>query len=403
MVRRFLRKNRTSISTTHFSIDVMGMRIGQEPWIRDADVIHLHWVAETLSSASLVALARLGKRVVWTLHDMRPLTGGCHFSAGCQKFKEICGSCPQLRTDYFATTAQTLGAMARAVEILQPHFVAPSAWMAEQVRLSRVGRNRRVSIIPNGVNTDTFSPGSREEARRQLGLPQNDRMILLAGHSFVEKRKGLDHALQILSMLRQEERACSGVAQGEISLLLAGGDSKEVQPRGWQVHRVGRVPAERMALVYRAADVLLFTSLDDNLPNVILEAMACGLPSVAHQVGGVPDLLGSGEPTGLLFSPQHAEEGASRILRIFEEPGLEKELAGRSLERARNRFSLPRQASDMVSLYESLPAPVRAQQGEGEEGAQILAGTPGWRFMWETWKSRFRTRGGAFSLGRSAT
>jgi glycosyltransferase involved in cell wall biosynthesis len=143
-----------------------------------------------------------------------------------------------------------------------------------------------------------------------------------------------------------------------------------------------------MALVYRAADVLLFTSLDDNLPNVILEAMACGLPSVAHQVGGVRDLLGGGEPTGLLFSPQHAEEGASRILRIFEEPGLEKELAGRSLERARNQFSLPRQASDMVSLYESLPAPVRAHQGEGEEGAQILADTPGWRFMWETWKSR---------------
>ena len=388
MARRFLRKNRTSVSSTHFSIDMMGKRIEKDPRIQDADIIHLHWVAESLSSASLVALARLGKRVVWTLHDMRPLTGGCHFPAGCQRFMEGCGSCPQLRTDYFQTTARTLRAMAAAVESLQPHFVAPSAWMAEQVRLSRVGRNRGVSIIPNGVNTEIFSPGPKEEARRQLGLSENGRMVLLAGHSFVEKRKGLDHALQILSMLRQEEKGRARVAAGEISLLLAGGDSREVRPRAWKVHRVGRVPAEKMPLLYRAADVLLFTSLEDNLPNVVLEAMASGLPVVAHRVGGVEDLLGGDEPAGLLFSSKNPEELAAGILRIFDDPSLAEQLANRSLQRARNQFSLARQAKNMVSLYESLPFPQEDRLKEAAEGAQILADTPAWRFFWEKWKSR---------------
>ena len=388
VVRRFLRKNRTSISTTHFSIDVMGMRIEEEAWIQNADIIHLHWVAETLSSASLAGLAKLGKRVVWTLHDMRPLTGGCHFPAGCQKFMDGCGSCPQLRADYYQTTARTLKAMEVAGESLQPHFVAPSSWMAEQVRTSRAGRNRGVSIIPNGVNTETFSPGVRGEARRQLGLPENGRMILLAGHSFVEKRKGLDQALQILSTLRQAEKGLARVATGEFSLLLAGGDSREVRPRGWKVRRVGRVPAERMPLLYQAADVLLFTSLEDNLPNVILEAMACGLPVVAHRVGGVEDLLGGAEPAGLLFYPQHSEEGTSGLLRIFDEPRLAEQLASRSLQRARNQFSIAHQAKNMVSLYQSLSSPCIGQASEGEEGAQILGNVPYWRYVWERWKRR---------------
>jgi len=247
---------------------------------------------------------------------------------------------------------------------------------------------RPFSDRPNCLLASSFSPGPKEEARRQLGLSENGRMVLLAGHSFVEKRKGLDHALQILSMLRQEEKGRARVAAGEISFLLAGGDSREVRPRAWKVHRVGRVPAEKMPLLYRAADVLLFTSLEDNLPNVVLEAMASGLPVVAHRVGGVEDLLGGDEPAGLLFSSKNPEELAAGILRIFDDPSLAEQLANRSLQRARNQFSLARQAKNMVSLYESLPFPQEDRLKEAAEGAQILADTPAWRFFWEKWKSR---------------
>ncbi|NBQ55855.1 MAG: glycosyltransferase [Verrucomicrobia bacterium] len=119
-----------------------------------------------------------------------------------------------------------------------------------------------------------------------------------------------------------------------------------------------------------------------------LEAMACGLPVVAHRVGGVEDLLGGAEPAGLLFYPQHSEEGTSGLLRIFDEPRLAEQLASRSLQRARNQFSIAHQAKNMVSLYQSLSSPCIGQASEGEEGAQILGNVPYWRYVWERWKRR---------------
>jgi glycosyltransferase involved in cell wall biosynthesis len=388
MIRRLLHKNRTSISTTHFSVDWMGVLVDQEEWVQEADVIHLHWVAETLSSASLGGLTKLRKPVVWTLHDLRPLTGGCHFSAGCQQFLEGCGFCPQLQTDFFQVTARSLSAMAGAVDGLKPHFVAPSSWMGEQVRASRIGRNHTLSVIPYGIDSALFCPGSRQEARRELGLPETEPLILLAGHSLIEKRKGFEHAMRVLSLFRRKMQMISesGAQEGKPALLIAGKDAEDLHLPGWTIHRAGLIPAARMPLLYRAANVLLFTSTEDNLPNVILEAMSCGLPVVAHRVGGVPDLLGGDDPCGILFAPDMPEEGAWGLSQLCSDSDLSKSLALGGVKKIQRGFTLTHQAQRHAGLYRSLPAPASLSAGGILEGANCLRQVPSWRF----WIERFR-------------
>ena len=391
MIRRLLHKNRTSISTTHFSVDWMGVLVDQEEWVQEADVIHLHWVAETLSSASLGGLTKLRKPVVWTLHDLRPLTGGCHFSAGCQKFLEGCGFCPQLQTDFFQVTARSLSAMAGAVDGLRPHFVAPSSWMGEQVRASRIGRNHSLSVIPYGIDSAVFCPGSRQEARRELGLPETEPLILLAGHSLVEKRKGFEHAAGVLSLFLREIQNTSQLhaREGKPALLIAGKDGEDLRLPGWTIHQAGLIPAARMPLLYRAANVLLFTSTEDNLPNVILEAMSCGLPVVAHHVGGVPDLLGGLDSCGILFSPENPDDGAKGLRRLCNEPEFAKKLAGGGLKKIQEGFTLRHQARRHAGLYHSLPTPRYLPVDKILEGGAGPLRESCWRFLGERYLRRF--------------
>jgi len=353
LVRRFLHKNRSPLSTTHFSLDLMGIPVADHPRVQAADVIHLHWAADSLSSASLGELAELGKPCVWTLHDMRPLTGGCHFPAGCRKCEQGCGSCPQLWRDHFQTTARTVGAMEGALRALRPHWVAPSVWMSVQVRTSRLGRGGEVSVIPYGVDSVLFCPGSRQEARRELNLPEQGKLILLASHSLVEKRKGFEEARRVLCRFREEEKknAHGGSGEPAPALVVAGRDLEDLRLPGWMVHRVGYLQPDRMPLLYRAVDVLLFTATEDNFPNVVLEAMASGLPVVGHRVGGVEDQLGGEKPCGVLFSLEEPLAGVRGLQRVLAREAFAEDLARLGGERIATNYTLSRKSRAGAGLF----------------------------------------------------
>jgi glycosyltransferase involved in cell wall biosynthesis len=365
--------NRTSLSNTHFSLDLRGARVVDHPAVRDADVLHLHWTAGFLSTRSLHELADLGKPVCWTLHDLRPITGGCHFPSGCENFRAMCDPCAQLERDPLAFARNAQAAQHRAVARLRPHFISPSRSLAEAARASSVAAGLPVSHIPNGVDLAEFAPRDRAAARRQLGLCEDARYILLGAHDFTELRKGVAQAGEILTQLADDPR----VHNGEWRLVFAGGKPPSA-PGGWTAATLGLLAPSDMATAYAATDVLLFTSLEDNLPNILLEAAASAQPIVALDVGGVPDIVRPGVNGGLFpVAPPSAIVAALR--EMLENPELSRRMGLEGRRLAEREFSLDQQAAAHIRLYENLLAiprntPILAEdRAEGAQGAPILA------------------------------
>lgn len=361
-------KNRTPISNTHFSLDLENVNLSDHPMLREADIIHLHWVSGIISSSCIAGLAFLEKPVVWTLHDMRPMTGGCHFSAGCLRYREDCGSCIQLQDDILNFTRRTLLRMAAAATILKPRFVAPSRWMHQIVQDSSVARGLSSYCIPYGVDTDQFRPGSRKKARDILGLVIDADYILLASHSMLEKRKGASHALEILNALANDPSVQSRIASGKLRLLCCGHPAEDFAPQGWFIDHTGYRPASEMQLVYQSANIMLFTSTEDNLPNVVLESMACGLPVVAHSVGGVPDLLGAC-CNEMLFPVGDVKKGNLLMSKFIQDPQWLSKKGRICSEYIKNNYTLSRQSSNYIDLYTTL---IQEQQGSRTDLSSLV-------------------------------
>jgi len=366
--------NRTQLSNSHFSLDLSGRSIVNHPLIADADVVNLHWVADFLSSFNIAELASLRKPVVWTLHDMRPLTGGCHFSAGCARYQDECGNCPQLQYDYLNFTKRSLGAMSEAASLLQPFFVAPSNWMLQNIRNSRVSRELDSTCIAYGLETNLFQPGNLEEARKELGLTHSGKYILLASHSMIEKRKGAMQAIEVLEQLKTDPLLNDLIQSGDLRLLCCGRKSEDFMPQGWEIDHVGYVTSSNMAHVYQAANIMLFTSTDDNLPNVLLEAMACGLPIVGHAVGGALELLGGDYAGDCLFQIGDYLNGAQLMSKLLKDQGKIYQIENYFVQKIRDNYTLRQQAESYQQLYQKLiskllmekPTNIVFQKGESE-------------------------------------
>ncbi|PWU09373.1 MAG: hypothetical protein C5B47_03545 [Verrucomicrobia bacterium] len=372
-------KNRTHISNTHFSIDLFGCDLSRHPLVCEADVINLHWTAEFLSSRSVFGLAALGKPVVWTLHDMRPLTGGCHFSAGCNRFMEACGECPQLAREPADYTARSLKAMSSAIAAARPVFIGPSQWMLQNIRKSSVARNCVSHHIPYGVDSNLFEPLEKAICRSQLNVEKDVWYILVTMYGFREFRKGVENAIAILEQIRRDPVGRRAVATGQMRVLSCGADSDQFRPRGWCVDRYNSIRSDRMPVIYNSANVLLFTSVEDNLPNVILEAIACGVPVISHRVGGASDILND-EPR-CLFEIGDVKAAAHFILSLFQKN--DSELCSRLVAKVRENYSNEKQAFAYLKLYKDLIAEFQKPQSLLETASSQEGAHAAFSLLWQ--------------------
>jgi glycosyltransferase involved in cell wall biosynthesis len=343
--------NRSGLSNTHYSLNIPGWDPSTHSLICEADVINLHWVAECLSASSVAALAALNKAVVWTLHDMRPLTGGCHFPAGCVGFTGDCRTCPQLLDDLGGITSKIKAQMKKSIASADIHFVAPSSWMLENAKKASSLAEKRVSFIPYGVDLGHFTPGDKPQSRKVLGLQSEPFYILLAAHNASESRKGFAEAATILEKLRVESSLSTLISEGMIRILVCGHKNNELNLPGYEIEYAGYLDYGTMPCVYRAADLLLFTSLEDNMPNVIMEAFSCGLPIAAHDLGGVRDLVGDEEQCGILFPVRNVEMAVEGMANIITRKSLIMQMGESARRRMVKVFSLETQASRYSELY----------------------------------------------------
>jgi glycosyltransferase involved in cell wall biosynthesis len=290
----------------------------------DPDIIHLHWI--NYGHISPEGLGDISQPIVWTAHDMWPFTGGCHYSGSCKGFEANCGCCPVLgsiRKD--DCSAQLLARKARAWRDRQITLACPSKWLANHASNSTLFHNRRVCVVPNPLDLGRFSPGSKRVARARLELDAKAPVLLFGAHKGLRNpEKGFplfDRALQMIVATKNYPKPHLAVVGADESQR---GEVRTDLP----VHFLGRLDQETMVEAYRAADLFVLPSLNDNLPNMVAEALACGTPCVAFDAGGVTDMIAH-EYNGFLADAFEPADLAEKIIH-----GLDEALAGPYLSQA---------------------------------------------------------------------
>lgn len=312
------------------------------------DILHLHWIANFLALPSSPGVLK-DRPIVWTLHDMRPFTGGCHYAGGCERFMGRCGACPQLGSaDEEDLSFQTWRGQMAGYRKRAMHIVAPSRWLADLAGKSGLFRNFPVHVIENGHPLGIFKPLDRQALRKAGGIREEEFVIGFSAGGLNATRKGMRYLLACLERL-----AASPWKDSYRVFLIGDTPPEEVLRSGIRVESMGGVTeSATVAAYYNILDALLVPSLEDNMPNVIAEAAGCGTPTIGFAVGGIAGMVEHGE-TGRLV-PVGDDRALAEAVRILQ-AGQADEAAARIRERCRavalERWDVEKQALRYKELF----------------------------------------------------
>ncbi|MCJ7686923.1 MAG: glycosyltransferase family 4 protein, partial [Desulfobacteraceae bacterium] len=350
----YINSNQTELSNTLFSLSYPGFDLSELPVVQSADVVNLHWVAQYQSLVTLHRLFSLGKPVVWTLHDQWAFTGGCHYSAGCEKYQSDCVECPQLGDDPFNLPAAILKDKLEIFKNADLTIVTPSRWMASCARKSKLFKGLKIEVLPNSLETNIYTPLPKPEAKEKIGISPETITLLFGAVDGSEKRKGFFELVNAIKFCLNEDVFQKLLHDDKIRLVCFGKPSRELESIGIPFVTLGHLDSdEKIRRVYSAADIFLLPSLEDNLPNTILESMSCGTPVVAFDVGGLPDMVTNGV-TGQLVPLSDTRKMGETIIDLIKKPDLRKSMGKEGRKRAEQEYSLSVQAGRYSDLYKEL-------------------------------------------------
>ena len=310
------------------------------------DVVNLHWVNN--GYLQIESLAALSKPIVWTLHDMWAFTGGCHYNQECDRYTHSCGTCPQLASSRQADLSQRIWQRKRkAWQKLNLTIVTPSQWLADCARKSSLFKDCRIKCIPNGIDTSVYRPIDRHVARDILKLPQ-DKYLLLSGSlgGIMDKRKGFHFLQPALQEISQSE-------WGDKLELVVFGQSQPSHPPnlGLKTHYLGSLGDDySLALLYSAADIFVAPSVQDNLPNTVMESIACGTPCIAFHIGGFPDMI-EHQHNGYLAQAFNIKDLIDGIIWILSDQERYQKLAEHARAKAVKEYALSILASHYHQVF----------------------------------------------------
>ena len=350
-----------------FKRKVRGRKPGQEiftsprgapftPWPpvgiapQSGDVLHLHWISKFVDYESFFASLPRQMPVVWTLHDMNPFTGGCHFTEGCRQFTTGCGNCPQLpQRGENDISSQFFETKRHALRDINLHVVTVSRWMMEQAKQSRIFENvRSFHRIPYGLALDEFQPQDRAIARKELGLSPDAFVFSFGAADIANRRKGFGLLLDSLQSIADVPQATG--------LVFGGGELPSVNHPIPELRSMGFVSdIKKMMTIYAASDVFLLPSTEDNLPLTCLESLASGTPVLAFDAGGVPDMVRPGE-TGWLAETGNASAFGQQLKYVTQHPEEIARFGENARQVALTEYSREREAKAYRDLYATLLA-----------------------------------------------
>lgn len=342
---KFLFRRHLKINALPFSFNIFSrISIKRNNLIRNADIVCLYWVGANFLTPGQIA--SINKPVIWRFSDKWALTGGCHLSGSCRKYEEKCGNCPQLkypRKNDFTNLIWKL--KSRKWENRQFTIVTPSSWMEAAAKRSSIFGNKRIVRIPTGVDTVVFHPVKKISAKEKLGI-ESKKTVLLFGafNSLNDTNKGSAFFESLVSFF----------PTGDFEFLAFGSRESGNSENHKEIKQLGFINDEKeLALIYQAADIFICPSIEDNLPNTVLEAMSCGTPCIAFKdSGGVADVI-EHMKNGYLAEYKCKEDlvnGVKWVLKMNHEGGLSLKARNKILE----EFHLEKQVDRFIQLYHTL-------------------------------------------------
>lgn len=312
------------------------------------DIINVHWIDNFLDYKSFFTLVPGNIPVVWTLHDMNAFTGGCHYDLGCGRFADKCGFCPQLCNQFSNDLSRKIWNHKKEIysriKPNQLHIVTPSHWLAREAHRSNLLKDFQVKVIPNGIDSDIYAPRNQEIIREALGIPLKAKVILFVAQDINIRRKGF-------YLLKKLMMNLTGL--DELRLISIGKGNPDINCMSRHIH-LGTIENERLlSAVYSAADLTVVTSIQDNLPNTVMESMACGTPVAGFNVGGIPDMIREGY-TGLLIPVGDIDYMSEAVANLLKDGKRLKEMSFNCRKSAINKYDLKIQAESYLHLYNKI-------------------------------------------------
>lgn len=260
--------------------------------IRPGSIIHLHWMPGVMNHQSVRTLLDSGRKVVWTLHDMNPFTGGCHHSHDCEQFTKGCSSCPQSRKAFRRIVAINL--QRRVLEGKYPNLrvVSPTTWMLDQASRSTVFRDQQNVLIANPIDDSFFEKSNRLAEREKLVISSDTFVGAVVAKDLSDANKNLTRVLRAFeeASLRSNRR---------FALVLIGKNGAPFSSKLVDIIWLSELTSNEIARLLIATDILLSGSIAESAGMTIVEGAALGIPSVALSNGGTSSLINHGK-TGML-------------------------------------------------------------------------------------------------------
>lgn len=335
--------NRKNLFTV--SIANTGEDISSSSLVKDADIIHLHWINQGfLSLDDIKKLIALNKPIVWTMHDMWPCTGICHHSRDCERFQQKCEYCVFLDSNGEDLSTKIFNHKLSLYKTANITFVGCSQWLTSRANQSRLLENKFVLTIPNAIDVNVFKRKIQHQVRNDLGLPLNKKLLLFGALNATDKRKGIDYLVEALNIIK-------GV---DIELIVLGQVKDDIRNLfSLPIHSMGYLSEEsKIVDMYNAVDVFVTSSLEENLPNMIMESMSCGIPCVGFEIGGIPEMIDH-KVNGYIANYKDSEDLANGILWVLEHSEPQK-LSEACINKVKENFSEEVVVKQYIDLYKSL-------------------------------------------------
>lgn len=306
------------------------------------DIINLHWInAGFVSIPQIGKICKLGIPVYWTLHDQWPLTGGCHYAGECIKYQEGgCNKCPLLKSSN-SKDISFFNFQTKQKFFNNLNLICLCQWMKDCVDKSILLSQYPTHIIPNGFDNNILKPYDKVSARKQFNLPLNKKIILFGADNIAEERKGMKYLLNALELIDDNNIEIAFFGRGNFDNI-----SK------LKIHSIGYVQSQTdLAKLYSACDVFICPSLQDNLPNTVIEALLCKTPVVGFDAGGIPDMI-QHKKNGYLAKYKDAKDLAQGIIWCLDN-NKNGELSQFARKFAVDNFALELQANRYKEVFES--------------------------------------------------
>ncbi|MBS0167010.1 glycosyltransferase [Nitrospira sp. CMX1] len=323
------------------------------------DILHCHnlhggWLPRG-GYFDLSALPWLSREIptVMTLHDTWMLSGHCAYTLGCDRWKTGCGHCPDLSIYPAIARDATAANWKRKRDIYREsrvYVATPSRWLMRQVEQSilapAVVEGR---VIPNGVDSTVYKPGSRQQAREALGLSQQDMMLLFVANA---ARSNVFKDYRTIEQCARQVAA--QYSNSRITVIVLGDQGDPILYKNGGIQFVPFQRDKRItAQYYQATDVYVHAAKSDTFPNTVLEALACGRPVVATAIDGIPEQIEEGR-SGFLVSAGDADAMTGRVIQLLSNEPLRTSMGTTAAAIASRSFGIHRQVQSYLGWYEQI-------------------------------------------------